>query len=53
MLGLSLHTTNSSTLNSNGTTIISNLLSALKARATYYENVTCTTAILTELENIE
>jgi len=37
----------------NPPTIIPNLLSLLQARATYYENVTCTTAILTELENIE
>tara|TARA_R110000868_G_scaffold287750_1_gene548072 strand:+ start:786 stop:935 length:150 start_codon:yes stop_codon:yes gene_type:complete len=32
---------------------IDNLLTDLKARATYYENVTCTIATLTELENIE
>ena len=32
---------------------IDNLLTALQARATYYENVTCTTATLTELENID
>ena len=32
---------------------IPTLLSLLQARATYYENVTCTTAILTELETIE
>ena len=37
----------------NPPTIIPNLLSLLQARATYYENVTCTTAILTELETIE
>ncbi len=30
---------------------IPSLLSALQARATYYENVTCTTATLTSLEN--
>ena len=29
------------------------LLVTLQARADYYENATCTTAILTELENIE
>tara|TARA_R110000803_G_C11900547_1_gene312040 strand:+ start:604 stop:795 length:192 start_codon:yes stop_codon:yes gene_type:complete len=29
------------------------LLVTLQGRATYYENVTCTTATLTELENIE
>jgi len=29
------------------------LLVTLESRATYYENVTCTTATLTELENIE
>jgi|TARA_R110001599_G_scaffold1280_1_gene6305 hypothetical protein len=29
------------------------LLVTLEARATYYENVTCTTATLTALENIE
>tara|TARA_R110000737_G_scaffold77074_2_gene108022 strand:- start:1717 stop:1899 length:183 start_codon:yes stop_codon:yes gene_type:complete len=32
---------------------ISKLLTKLQARATYYENVTCTTSILTALENIE
>ncbi len=32
---------------------IPSLLTTLQARATYYENVTCTTAILTALENIE
>jgi len=32
---------------------IDNLLTALQARATYYENVTCTTATLTTIENIE
>jgi len=31
---------------------IDNLLTALQARATYYENVTCTTATLTTIENI-
>ena len=35
------------------TSAIPSLLSTLQARATYYENVTCTTATLTELENIE
>lgn len=35
------------------TSAIPNLLSTLQARASYYENVTCTTATLTELENIE
>ena len=29
---------------------IPGLLATLQARATYYENVTCTTAILTSLE---
>jgi len=29
------------------------LLVTLQGRATYYENATCTTATLTELENIE
>ena len=29
------------------------LLVTLEARATYYENITCTTATLTALENIE
>ena len=33
--------------------VIDNLLTELEARATYYENVTCTTATLTELEIIE
>ena len=33
--------------------VIPGLLTTLQARATYYENVTCTTAILTALENIE
>tara|TARA_R110001583_G_scaffold18946_3_gene74898 strand:+ start:808 stop:981 length:174 start_codon:yes stop_codon:yes gene_type:complete len=31
---------------------IPELLALLQARATYYENVVCTTATLTELENI-
>jgi len=35
------------------TSEIPSLLSTLQARATYYENVTCTTATLTELEIIE
>tara|TARA_R100000654_G_C2594241_1_gene113837 strand:- start:141 stop:335 length:195 start_codon:yes stop_codon:yes gene_type:complete len=35
------------------TSEIPDLLSALQARATYYENVTGTTAILTSLENCE
>ena len=35
------------------TSAIPSLLAALQARATYYENVTCTTATLTTLENIE
>jgi len=34
------------------TSEIPSLLSTLQARADYYENVTCTTATLTELENI-
>ena len=33
--------------------LISYLLLTLQARATYYENVTCTTATLDELENIQ
>ena len=33
--------------------VVPALLTTLQARATYYENVTCTTAILTALENIE
>ena len=33
--------------------VIPALLTTLQARATYYENVTCTTATLTALENIE
>ena len=32
---------------------VPSLLLLLEARSTYYENVTCTTATLTELENIE
>ena len=32
---------------------IPNLLATLQARATYYENQTCTTATLDELENIQ
>ena len=35
------------------TSAIPSLLASLQARATYYENVTCTTATLTELEIIE
>ena len=35
------------------TSAVPSLLSSLQSRATYYENVTCTTATLTELENIE
>ena len=35
------------------TSAIPSLLASLQARATYYENVTCTTATLTTLENIE
>ena len=35
------------------TSAIPSLLASLQARATYYENATCTTATLTELENIE
>jgi hypothetical protein len=35
------------------TSEVPSLLSTLQARADYYENVTCTTATLTELENIE
>ena len=35
------------------TSAIPSLLSSLQVRATYYENVTCTTATLTELEIIE
>jgi len=32
---------------------IPSLLASLQARATYYENVKCTTATLTTIENIE
>ena len=32
---------------------VPSLLATLQARATYSENITCTTAILTALENIE
>ena len=35
------------------TSAIPSLLASLQARASYYENVTCTTATLTTLENIE
>jgi len=35
------------------TSAIPSLLSTLQARASYYENVTCTTATLTTIENIE
>ena len=35
------------------TSAIPNLLSTLQTRASYYENVTCTTATLTTIENIE
>ena len=35
------------------TSAIPNLLSTLQARASYYENVTCTTATLTTIENME
>ena len=35
------------------TSAIPSLLASLQARATYYENVTCTTATLTTFENIE
>ena len=35
-----------------GCSAVDVLLVTLQARATYYENVTCTTATLTELENI-
>ena len=35
------------------TSAIPSLLASLQARATYYENVTCTTATLTEVEIIE
>ena len=36
----------------NGAGLTSGLLSSLRERAAYYENVTCTTATLTELQNI-
>ena len=36
-----------------GCSAVPGLLELLEARATYYENVTCTTATLTTLENIE
>jgi len=32
--------------------LVSRLLSSLKERSAYYENVTCTIATLTELQNI-
>tara|TARA_R110000765_G_scaffold242568_1_gene345104 strand:+ start:127 stop:318 length:192 start_codon:yes stop_codon:yes gene_type:complete len=35
------------------TSAIPSLLASLQARAPYYENITCTTATLTELEIIE
>ena len=35
------------------TSEVPSLLSTLQARASYYENVTCTTATLTTIENIE
>ena len=35
------------------TSAVPSLLSTLQARASYYENVTCTTATLTTIENIE
>jgi len=35
------------------TSAIPSLLASLQARATYFENVKCTTATLTTLENIE
>lgn len=35
-----------------GCSAVDGLLVTLQARATYYENATCTTATLTELENI-
>ena len=35
-----------------GCSPVDGLLVTLQARATYYENVTCTTATLTEFENI-
>lgn len=33
--------------------VIPELLSALEARSTYFENSTCTTSILTDLEDCE
>jgi len=36
-----------------GCSAVPALLLTLQARATYYENVTCTTATLDELENIQ
>ena len=36
-----------------GLTNVGSLITKLQARATYYENNTCTTATLTALENIE
>ena len=35
------------------TSAVPNLIATLQARATYSENITCTTTILTALENIE
>ena len=35
-----------------GCSAVDGLLVTLQARATYYENATCTSATLTELENI-
>lgn len=35
-----------------GCSAVDGLLVTLQARSTYYENVTCTTATLTEFENI-
>jgi len=35
------------------TSAVPNLITTLQARATYSENITCTTATLTALENIE
>jgi len=35
-----------------GGAAVPGLLALLEARATYYENVVCTTATLTEFENI-
>jgi len=34
------------------TSVIPSFLASLQARASYYENITCTTATLTELEII-